>query len=311
MSAMPKPIVMDVDAGLDDALAILYAIAHPNLELLGISCVAGNAAIDQVVINTCKVLDAADADDIPVAAGAREPLIERARRKGGGSHGPNGLGGIQLPDSARRPSQLHAVELLHQLVMASPEPVSLVTLAPKTNVALLLTRYPDVTEGIGQIVFVGGSVKQDAEFNVWQDPEAAASVMESSIPTLMYGLHLFDRLLVDQAHIDRLRDHDHPAMRLAGDLLNVRQAGHNGPNHNFGLLGDAGALVLLTNPDHFGIEDLPVRVELQGAGRGQTIVDRGATVHDQSWPRVRVVLDLDVAKAASAFVEMIESYAPS
>jgi pyrimidine-specific ribonucleoside hydrolase len=311
MSAMPKPIVMDVDTGIDDALAILYAIAHPNLELLGISCVAGNAAIDQVVINTCKVLDAADADDIPVAAGAREPLIERARRKGGGSHGPNGLGGIQLPDSARRPSQLHAVELLHQLVMASPEPVSLVTLAPKTNVALLLTRYPDVTEGIGQIVFVGGSVKQDAEFNVWQDPEAAASVMESSIPTLMYGLHLFDRLLVDQAHIDRLRDHDHPAMRLAGDLLNVRRAGHNGPNHNFGLLGDAGALVLLTNPDHFGIEDLPVRVELQGAGRGQTIVDRGATVHDQSWPRVRVVLDLDVAKAASAFVEMIESYAPS
>jgi pyrimidine-specific ribonucleoside hydrolase len=308
---MPKPIVMDVDTGIDDALAILYAIAHPNLELLGISCVAGNAAIDQVVINTCKVLDAADADDIPVAAGAREPLIERARRKGGGSHGPNGLGGIQLPDSARRPSQLHAVELLHQLVMASPEPVSLVTLAPKTNVALLLTRYPDVTEGIGQIVFVGGSVKQDAEFNVWQDPEAAASVMESSIPTLMYGLHLFDRLLVDQAHIDRLRDHDHPAMRLAGDLLNVRQAGHNGPNHNFGLLGDAGALVLLTNPDHFGIEDLPVRVELQGAGRGQTIVDRGATVHDQSWPRVRVVLDLDVAKAASAFVEMNESYAPS
>jgi pyrimidine-specific ribonucleoside hydrolase len=68
MSTMPKPIVMDVDTGIDDALGILYAIAHPDLELLGISCVAGNAAIDQVVINTCKVLDAADADDIPVAA---------------------------------------------------------------------------------------------------------------------------------------------------------------------------------------------------------------------------------------------------
>jgi pyrimidine-specific ribonucleoside hydrolase len=306
---MPKPIVMDVDTGIDDALGILYAIAHPDLELLGISCVAGNAAIDQVVINTCKVLDAADADDIPVAAGAREPLIERARREGGSSHGRNGLGGIQLPDSARRPSQLDAIELLHQLIMASPEPLSLVTLAPKTNVALLLTRYPDVIERIGQIIFMGGSVDQDAEFNVWQDPEAAASVIESSIPTLMYGLHLFDRLLVDQAHIDRLRGHDHPAMRLAGDLLNVRRAGHKGPNHNFGLLGDAGALVLLTNPEHFGIEELPVRVELQAAGRGQTILDRGATLHDQSGPRVMVVVDLDAAKAASAFVETINTYA--
>ena len=306
---MPKPIVMDVDTGIDDALGILYAIAHPDLELLGISCVAGNAAIDQVVINTCKVLDAADADDIPVAAGAREPLIERARREGGSSHGRNGLGGIQLPDSARRPSQLDAIELLHQLIMASPEPLSLVTLAPKTNVALLLTRYPDVIERIGQIIFMGGSVDQDAEFNVWQDPEAAASVIESSIPTLMYGLHLFDRLLVDQAHIDHLRGHDHPAMRLAGDLLNVRRAGHKGPNHNFGLLGDAGALVLLTNPEHFGIEELPVRVELQAAGRGQTILDRGATLHDQSGPRVKVVVDLHAAKAASAYVETINTYA--
>jgi pyrimidine-specific ribonucleoside hydrolase len=309
MSAMPKPIVMDVDTGIDDALAILYAIAHPDLELLGISCVAGNVAIDQVVINTCKVLDAADANDIPVAAGAREPLIERARREGGSSHGPNGLGGIQLPDSARRPSQLHAFEWLHQVIMASHESVSLVTLAPKTNVALLLTRHPDVIERIGQIIFMGGSVNQDAEFNVWQDPEAAASVIESSISTLMYGLHLFDRLWVDQAPIDRLRSHDHPAMRLAGDLLNVRRAGHKGPNHNFGLLGDAGALVLLTNPEHFRIEELPVRVELQGAGRGQTIVDQEATLHDRSWSRVKVVVDLDVAKVASAFVEMIDSYA--
>jgi pyrimidine-specific ribonucleoside hydrolase len=193
--------------------------------------------------------------------------------------------------------------------MASPEPVSLLTLAPKTNVALLLTWHPDVTERIRKIVFVGGSVNQDAEFNVWQDPEAAASVIESSIPTLMYGLHLFDRLLVDQAHIDRLLGHDHPAMSLAGDLLNVRRAGNKGPNHNFGLLGDAGALVLLTNPEHFRIEELPVRVELQGAGRGQTILDRGATLHDQSGPRVQVVVDLDAAKAASAFVETINAYA--
>ena len=81
MSGMPKPIVMDVDTGTDDALAILYAVGHPDLDVLGISCVAGNVTVDQVVINTCKVLDSASAGDIPLAAGAVQPLIERARRR--------------------------------------------------------------------------------------------------------------------------------------------------------------------------------------------------------------------------------------
>ena len=80
MSGMPRRILMDVDTGTDDALAILYAVRHPDLEVLGISCVAGNVPVDQAVINTCKVLDAAEPGDIPVAAGAAEPLIERARR---------------------------------------------------------------------------------------------------------------------------------------------------------------------------------------------------------------------------------------
>ena len=84
---------MDVDTGTDDALAILYAVRHPDLEVLGISCVAGNVSIEQTVINTCKVLDAAGAGDIPVAAGAAQPLIERARRTAA-SHGVDGLGGI-------------------------------------------------------------------------------------------------------------------------------------------------------------------------------------------------------------------------
>jgi inosine-uridine nucleoside N-ribohydrolase len=128
MSGMPKRIVLDVDTGTDDALAILYAVRHPDL---GISCVLGNAEVDQVVINTCKVLDAADAADIPVAVGAAQPLIERSRRQGG-SHGRDGLAGIPLPETSRRPAPLPAVELMHQVIMSSPQPVSLVTLAPKT-----------------------------------------------------------------------------------------------------------------------------------------------------------------------------------
>jgi pyrimidine-specific ribonucleoside hydrolase len=306
MAAMPKPIVMDVDTGTDDALAILYAIAHPELELLGITCVAGNVALDEVVINTCKVLDAGGAGDIPVGVGAREPLKERARRKGGGSHGPNGLAGIELPESSRDPSPLSAVDLLRQLIMTSPEPVSLVTLAPKTNVARLLISYPDVTPGIAEIIFMGGSVSKRAEFNVWQDPEAAACVIESAIPTLMYGLDLFDRLGVDQASFNRFRAHDHPAIRLAGELLYRRSESYGRIHNQRSPLGDAGALVLLTNPELFFTEEMPVRIDLDGMDRGQTIVD---TWCEATSPRVVAALDLDATRAASVFVETISAFA--
>jgi pyrimidine-specific ribonucleoside hydrolase len=309
MSGMPKRLVMDVDTGTDDALAILYAVGHPDLEVLGISCVAGNVAVDQVVINSCKVLDAAGAGDVPVAAGAVQPLLERARRKEG-SHGPDGLGGIQLPETSRRRSPLHAVELLHQLIMGSPEPVSLVTLAPKTNVAMLVTKYPEVAARVEQMIFMGGSASGGntttvVEFNVWQDPEAARRVIESSIPTTMYPFELFSRLAVSQGVADRFRAHDHPAIRLAGELLHRRGTSSHGTSHDqVGLLGDAGAMVLLTNPELFVTRELLVQVALDGIGRGQTVFD-----HQARQGRTAVALDLDVTQAASAFVKVIDAYA--
>jgi pyrimidine-specific ribonucleoside hydrolase len=320
MSGMPRRLVMDVDTGTDDALAILYAVGHPDLELLGISCVTGNVTVDQVVINSCKVLDAAGAGAIPVAAGAVQPLIERARRKGA-PHGSDGLAGIRLPETSRQRSPLHAVELLYQLIMGSTEPVSLVTLAPKTNVAMLLTRYPDVAAGIEQMIFMGGSasggnVTAAAEFNVWQDPEAARRVIESAIPITMYPFELFNRLMVSQANADRFRTRDHPAVQLAGELLYRRRTSSHGATHDhIGLLGDAGAMVLLTNPELFVSRELPVQVNLDGIGRGQTIVDQRARLPLNAEPdhdpgsRIAVALDLDAVQAASAFVKVIDAYA--
>ena len=311
---------MDVDTGTDDALAILYAVRHPDLEVLGISCVGGNVSVDQIVINTCKVLDAAGAADIPVAAGAVQPLIERARRARR-SHGLDGLGGIQLPETSRQRSPVHAVELLRQLIMDSTEPVSLVTLGPKTNVALLLRRYPDVARRLEKIIFMGGSVGDEslsavAEFNVRQDPEAAQCVIESSIPTTMYGFHLFGRLAVNQADTDRFRLHDHQAIQLAGELLHRRRGSPHDPAiDRADLLGDAGAMVLLTNPELFLTRELPVRVNLAGDGRGHVIVIQQTSPRDSAppnsdaWPTITVALDLDAAQAASAFVKVIDSYA--
>jgi pyrimidine-specific ribonucleoside hydrolase len=185
---------------------------------------------------------------------------------------------------------------------------------------MLLTMYPDVVARLEQIIFMGGSVSGGnvtavAEFNVWQDPEAASCVIESSIPTTMYGFDLFGRLAVSRADTERFRAHDHPAVRLVGELLYRRRIRADDSTHDcIGLLGDAGAMVLLTNPELFVHSEFPVRVNLAGIGRGQTIVDQRAshrgTGHDPDpWPRIVVAVDLDAAQAALTFVKVIDSYA--
>ena len=319
MSGVPRRILMDVDTGTDDALALLYSVRHPDVDVLGISCTAGNVPIDQVVINTCKVLDAAGAGDIPVAAGAQQPLIERARRTGG-SHGVDGLGGIQLPKTSRQRSPLHAVELMRQLIMTSTGGVTLVTLGPKTNVAMLISMYPEVANRLDQIIFMGGSasggnVTAPAEFNVWQDPEAAQCLIESPIPLTMYGLDAFSQLTVSRADADRFRGDRHPAIGLAGELLYRRRGPSDKENGDYAsLLGDAGAMVLLTDPDLFTTRVFGVRINLEGIGRGQTIVDHRAAAgttpaHDPGvLPSTAVVVDLDVAEAAATFAKVIDAY---
>lgn len=316
---MARPIVVDVDTGTDDALALLYAVGCADLDLRAVTCVAGNAGLAQVVDNTLRVLDAAGAGDVPVAAGATKPLIERMRPEGQ-FHGADGLAGVVLPPSGRTVSDQAATELLHTQIAGSAEPVTLVSLAPMTNVAMLLTLHPDVADHLERLVFMGGSASEGnvtalAEFNVWQDPEAATCVVESGLPVTMYGLDVFNRVLVDQAVADRWTRSAHPAVRAAGELLHRRGTRAAGFEQDYvGVLGDAGALLVLTHPGLFTVASLPVRVNLEGIGRGQTVVDRRPLAQDQAaldrdpWPVLQVALDADLAAVAAAFVEVVDAY---
>jgi pyrimidine-specific ribonucleoside hydrolase len=173
---MTIPIVLDVDTGVDDALALIAAVRHPGLDLLAVSCVTGNASLERVVENTMRVLDAAGAPAIPVAAGAVRPLIAPPR-SAGHVHGDDGLAGIVLPASERVPDPEGAVAMLRRVILAHPEPVTIVALAPQTNLALLLRIHPEVAANIARIVFMGGSTAIGnatavAEFNIWHDPGA-------------------------------------------------------------------------------------------------------------------------------------------
>ncbi|HEX5115598.1 MAG TPA: nucleoside hydrolase [Pseudonocardiaceae bacterium] len=275
-------VILDVDTGVDDALAILFAVRHPSLRLRAITCVAGNADVDQVVTNTLRVLDAAGAGDVPVARGADRPLLAPPR-DARIVHGENGIGGIELPASDRRPVAEHAVELLRREILAAPEPVTLVTLAPLTNIALLLRTYPDVSGNLGRVVSMGGSAwvgnaSPVAEFNVWHDPEAAAIVFEAGLPLTMYGLDVFYGVALPRPQAEKLAAADEPGARLAGQLL-VHAADRYGHEHRLAEpggagLGDAGAVCTVVEPDALTTRRLPVSVELAGTlTRGQTMVD--------------------------------------
>lgn len=310
-------MILDVDTGVDDALALLFAAAHPEVELIGVSCVAGNAPLPRVVDNTLRVLALAGATDVPVAAGAHRPLIE-SPRDASHVHGVDGLAGVELPPATRGAEPDGAVAFLRRRILDSPEPVTLVALAPQTNLALLLRTHPEVTANLARIVFMGGSASIGnatalAEFNVWHDPEAASIVLGSGVPLFMYGLEVFTRVSVGRPVAEALAASDELLPSVVGRLLDHRIAAPDGTRGDYlGWIGDAGAVCALVAPDAFRVARHPVRIELAGYGRGQTVVDRrehpgedGVHGLADGWADVDVALEVDAERVARLFLDTV------
>lgn len=308
-------VILDVDTGVDDACALLLGGLDPGVDLVAVTCVAGNAPLRHVVRNTLTVLDALGRRDVPVAAGADGPLLAAARDSRH-VHGRDGMGDLGWPPSTRSAEPLHAVELLRDLLRDAvgrpqQERISLVMLAPLTNLALLLRMYPDVAHGIRQIVMMGGAmhvseVTATAEFNVWQDPEAAAIVLAAAsaarIDIVMYGLDVFYDVRVSRKAAQRglRRAPAGSVADLAGRLV-LFQCDRFGTDS--ATLGDAGALCAALDPDGLTTVRTPVKVQLTGSlRRGRTVVDlrawRQELCHDPdappvAWAQVAVAVEGD------------------
>ena len=206
---MATPVLIDCDPGHDDAMALLLALASPELELLGVTTVHGNQTLVKTTANALRVLEFAGRGDLPVAAGADRPLVREAR-VAEHVHGETGLDGPDLPPPAGAPVSAHAVDFLADRLRAAGRPVTLVPTGPLTNIGLLLARHPDVAADIERIVLMGGAIAEGnitpaAEFNIWVDPEAAARVFASGIDVTMVGLDVTHRALMTPEHAERLR----------------------------------------------------------------------------------------------------------
>jgi len=308
-------IILDVDTGVDDAFAVLFAAMHPAINLLGITCVDGNTNVDQVVANTLKVLDAAGAGDIPVARGAVRPLLGESRYAEY-VHGADGMGDLGIAPSKRKVDSRSAVELLRDLIESSKEPVTLVPVAPLTNIALFLRAFPETAKKIHRIVLMGGSASAGnatpaAEFNIWHDPEAAAIVFQSGVPITMYGLDVFMRPGITSQEAAQLRKSPELSAQFAGKLIEAFiERLHVSPI----TLGDFGAVAAAIHPELFTTEMFDVVVDTSsGPARGQTICDRrDAFLKDleplslEDSASVRVVLDLDVEAVRQLWLKTID-----
>ncbi len=306
---MSTPIVIDCDPGHDDAIAILLALASPELELRGVTTVAGNQTLEKTTRNALKVLELAGRTDIPVAAGADRPL-RRTLRTAAHVHGESGLEGPNLPEPTAHPVDVHAADLLAELI----EPgVVLVPTGPLTNVALLLERHPDVAERLERIVWMGGAIAEGnitpaAEFNAFVDPEAAAAVFGSGIPVTMIGLDVTHMALFTPEHADELRGTGR-AGRVVAELSDffqqfheLRYGFHGSPIH------DALAVADVIDPTFVTL--LHCNVEIETASQycdGRTVVDRWLVTDG---PRnAHVGVDVDAARFLDLLVERISTLA--
>jgi pyrimidine-specific ribonucleoside hydrolase len=321
---MALPVVLDVDTGVDDACAILLAALHPALDLRAVTCVGGNADVDAVVANTLTVLDAAERPDVVVARGAERPLLEEAV-DARHVHGQDGMGDLDWAKSTREPDSRHAVEVLRDVLLdaaagGEDQLLTLVPLAPLTNIALLLRTYPEAAKGLREIVFMGGAAHvgnatASAEFNVFHDPEAAAVVLDAcadlGVPVTMYGLDVFyaPRISKDTA-AKLVSAGGHGASELAGRLVEFQCARFGADSAT---IGDAGAVCAVIEPAGVSRERLPVRVELAGTwSRGRTIVDRrdwgGDLSHDPHGPArstIDVCLEVDAQRYATLWLDTV------
>jgi purine nucleosidase len=274
---MPNKVILDVDTGIDDALALLLAANSPELEILGVTCVAGNVTLDHVTRNTLSVLELAGCD-VPVAVGARKPLMA-SLRTATYFHGSNGIAGIELPAPKRTPVAEDAASFLVRTVRQYPGEVTVVPVGPLTNIALAVLRDPDFASNVASLVIMGGAiaypgnVTASAEANFSNDPEAAEAVVTSGAPLKLVDLAATSSTVLPFEWVEAAGDRElPPAAAFARRLLEFYGAAYVSQGARGPVLHDPLAVALALDPSLATFVPLWLRVETAGEfSRGMSV----------------------------------------
>lgn len=316
------PLLVDVDTGIDDSLALLYACASAEAELVAVTCVSGNVEARQVAENTRAVLELAGRADIEVAVGRDVPLV-RPLMTTPETHGPRGLGYAELPPARRPLSERHGVDLLVEEAHRRPGEITLVTLGPLTNLAVAVLREPELPRLLRRLVLMGGSYRSPGntapttEWNVAVDPEAAKVVFTAfgapDLPArpVALGLDVTERAKFTPDHLARLTERaaGSPVARFVSDALRFYMEFHSRFDGFYGaFMHDPLALAVALDPALARTEALPVDVELGGT------LTSGETVTDwrRRWgrpPNLEVAVEVDQETFLDRFIERVGALA--
>lgn len=312
-----KKIIIDTDPGIDDAMAILFALLLDGVELLGLTTVFGNVHTPLATRNALALLEFAQRSDIPVAEGAHAPLALPLLRVASAFHHTNGLGGVSLPEPTTPPDPRSAAQFIVETVMAQPGEVTLVPIGPLTNIALALQLEPRLTQHVANVVLMGGAalvpgnVNPAAEANIWNDPHAADKLFASGAPVTMVGLDVTAQVIMDTAYFEQLKGYGRFGQFIY-DISRFYQAAaaETGPSDDVST-HDPSAIAFVHEASLFGVTRGQICVEQVGVGLGKTYLSpQGGHVYDGPWgkrPLVDVCTSVDAPRLLKLYMETIRN----
>ncbi|MFT5470727.1 MAG: inosine-uridine nucleoside N-ribohydrolase [Verrucomicrobiales bacterium] len=299
---MPRKIIIDTDPGVDDAMAILFALRCPELDVVGLTTVFGNVDVDLATTNALHLAEFDQRQQLLVARGAEKPLEIPFRGPADFVHGDDGFGNTNLPAPTSIPIDQTAAEFIVDKIMSHPGEITLVPIGPLTNIALALELEPRIVENVAEIVLMGGAartagnVSPVAEANIHCDPHAADKVFTAGWPVTMIGLDVTTKVITDEAYLESLRT------SRAGDFIfRISRFYQKFHEQVYGISAihthDPSAIAYLIRPELFKTCSGAIRVPLDGLAMGQTIWDeRGDWIFPNEWsdqPKVNVCLEVD------------------
>ena len=319
---MPRKIIIDTDPGIDDSMAIFYALNSPEIELLGLTTIFGNASTEICTTNALRLLEIAGRSDIPVYRGAEKPISSELRGSPDFVHGPDGQGDSNLSPPKTSVQDETALEFLHKTIQDNPGEVTLVPIGPLTNIAELFIHDSSIDQDIKEIILMGGNAISEgnatptAEANIINDPEAADIVFSANCEISMVGLDVTNKVFMSKEEINILCQFDDPRSEhlkkiipFYYDFLSSFFGKEGMPTH------DSSAITYLLDRSLFSTLNYPIKVETEGVSRGKTWMGMGISRNEgglserlKPWEgrkNVNVCVDVDAEKVISLILERL------
>jgi inosine-uridine nucleoside N-ribohydrolase len=315
---MSRKIIIDTDPGVDDAAAILLALASPEISVEAITTVYGNGNIEQCTRNALTLLDIANRNDIPVYAGVNKPLI-RDVRYGTYIHGSNAFGGVEFDPPSRDQQPMHAAWAIIDHIKKNPGEITLVALGPQTNVALALSLEPCIADLVEEIVIMGGAVftygnaTPLASANLWYDPEAANIVYRSAATVVQAGLDVCRDVTFSRDQFQQIKNAGLTVTELLAKITpflaeRYQKTSKSFTTNDYMAYNDVPAIAYLINPGLFDIQEYFVQISTHDEmTRGQTVAD--ITGHLGYPPNTKILFNVDSTALKEMFIHRLINYA--